>query len=345
MPTIKDVAREAGVSIATVSYVLNNKQAAVSAPTRRHVIEAAERIGYRPNVTARNLRSSQTRLIGYAWYDAPGNEAPSGRLNSVLEWFTFYLARAAEQAGYHLLTFTYPIGEPEPTYHELIRTGRVDAFVLAGTVADDARVQFLIEQGFPFVSFGRSNPEWQFPWVDTDGKEGVQQAVNYLVGLGHRRIAMLGWPEHSLTGNFRLAGYLEALTQAGMPVNPNYIWRGDHTVQAGRDAVEWFCRLPASEQPTAIVAVSDLMAIGLMQEAARRGLDVGRRLSVIGFDDVPMTEFLRPALTTIQQPIPEIGEALISMLETVLNKQEADVANLLIPPRLVIRDSCAPPLD
>src|SRR5215213_4303179 len=108
MPTIKDVAREAGVSIATVSYVLNNKADAVSEPTRKHVIEAADRIGYRPNVTARNLRSNQTRLIGYAWYDAPSENVPAGRLNTVLDWFTFYLARAAEQSGYHLLTFTYP---------------------------------------------------------------------------------------------------------------------------------------------------------------------------------------------------------------------------------------------
>src|SRR5690606_15182032 len=209
MPTIKDVAREAGVSIATVSYVLNKKAVAVSPETRRRVLEAARRIGYRANVTARNLRSSETRLIGYAWYEPPPYDAPFGRLNPILDCFAFYLARSAEQAGYHLLTFTYPPDDPTPTYDELIRMWRVDAFVLTGTVDNDPRVRFLLDQAFPFVSFGRSTEAWDFPWVDTDGRAGVRAGVEYLISLGHRRIAILGWPEDSLSGNFRLAGYCD----------------------------------------------------------------------------------------------------------------------------------------
>ena len=344
MPTIKDVAREAGVSIATVSYVLNNKPDSVSEGTRVHVLAAAERIGYRPNVTARNLRSSQTRLIGYAWYEVPPFGAPLGRLNTVLEWFTYYLARAAEQAGYHLLTFTYPPDDPTPTYDNLILTGRVDAFVLAGTVADDDRVEYLLRKGFPFVSFGQSNPEWSFPWVDTDNRAGMYDAVGYLIGLGHRRIAFLGWPQDSLTGNFRLAGYRQALEEAGLPFREDYVLRGDHTEAAGRAALANLLAMPEDQQPTAVAAVSDLMAIGVMNEAQSRGLEIGRELSVIGFDDAPLTEYLRPALTTLQQPIPEIGEALIGMLEAVLNKQPQAADHLLVPPRLIIRESCAPPL-
>lgn len=343
MPTIKDVAREAGVSIATVSYVLNDKADAVSADTRLNVLEAAKRIGYRPNVTARNLRSNQTRLIGYAWYEPPPFGAPLGRLNTVLDWFTFYLARAAEQAGYHVLTFTYPPHDPAPTYDELIRTGRVDAFVLAGTVDSDPRVRFLADRAFPFVSFGRSNSAWDFPWVDTDSRAGVRAAVDYLISLGHRRIAMLGWPEGSLTGDFRLAGYRDALAAAGLAVPESYVLRGEHTEQAGRDAFARWCAMPAGTRPTAIVTASDLMAIGIMNEARQRGLQVGRDLSVIGFDDAPMTEYLQPALTTLQQPIPEIGEALIAMLEALLSKQPLEQAHVLMPPRLIIRESCAPP--
>lgn len=343
MPTIRDVAREAGVSIATVSYVLNNKHDAISVTTRQLVLEAAERIGYRPNATARNLRSNQTRLIGYAWYDVPDFGVPTGRLNTVLDWFTYYLARSAEQAGYHLLTFTYPLDDPVPTYEDLIRTGRVDAFVLAGTTVNDERVQFLLDQEFPFVSFGRSNAEWSFPWVDTDGRQGIRSAVEYLIGLGHERIAMLGWPEPSLTGNFRLQGYCEAMDSAGIPIRSEYILRGDHSVRAGQTAMATWCELPADQWPTAIVAVSDLMAIGVMNEAERRGLEVGKDISVIGFDDAPLTEYLRPALTTLQQPIPQICEALISMLEMILSKQDAEVTNMLIPPKLILRESCAPP--
>src|SRR5215510_7425809 len=125
MPTIKDVAKAAGVSIATVSYVLNNKDSFVGKETRQQVLEAVERVGYRPNITARNLKSSQTRLIGYAWH-----EVPHDQVNPVLDRFTYHLAQAVEAAGYHLLTFTHPLHDPYPVYNEMIRTQRVDGFIL-----------------------------------------------------------------------------------------------------------------------------------------------------------------------------------------------------------------------
>lgn len=337
MPTIKDVAREAGVSIATVSYVLNNKRTSFSEETRQQVLEAIERIGYSPNVTARNLKSSQTRLIGYAWH-----EVPYGQVNSVLDHFTYCLAQAAEAAGYHILTFTHPLHDAVPVYEELIKTQRVDGFVLAGTVADDERIRFLMEQAYPFVSFGRSNPEWKFPWVDTDGQRGVCEAVNYLLDLGHRRIAMAAWPEESISGEFRVAGYLQALQIAGIPLHPDYILRGVHSEQFGREALARWHRLPEDERPTAVIAVSDLIAIGVMNEARRRGMVIGDTLSVIGFDEAPMGQYLTPPLATVRQPIGEIGQALVAMLETILNKREPENCALLTGPRLVVRESCGP---
>ncbi|MBZ0295772.1 MAG: LacI family DNA-binding transcriptional regulator [Anaerolineae bacterium] len=334
MPTIKDVAREAGVSIATVSYVLNKKDTFVSQETRRQVLEAIERIGYTPNITARNLKSSRTRLIGYAWH-----EVPNDQVNPVLDRFTYYLAQAAEAAGYHILTFTHPTDDPLPVYNDMIRTQRVDAFVLAGTVRDDARIRFLQEADFPFVSFGRSNPDWDFPWVDTDGRQGVREATEYLIGLGHRRIGMAAWPEESISGSFRLQGYFDALDAADVPFDPAYLVRGKHSEQAGRDALAYWCSLPRDEQPTAIVAITDLVAIGIMNEAERRGIVIGRDLSLIGYDDVPMSQYLRPALTTVQQPILEIGQALMRLLQMVLIQNSSAAEHALISPRLIIRDS------
>ncbi|MBZ0281917.1 MAG: LacI family DNA-binding transcriptional regulator [Anaerolineae bacterium] len=341
MPTIKDVAREAGVSIATVSYVLNNKQSLVSSQTRQQVLEAIERIGYTPNITARNLKSSQTRLIGYAWHEIPRHD----QANSVLDRFTYFLAQAAEAAGYHLLTFTHPIDDPNPVYNELIRTQRVDAFVLAGTVSDDQRIRFLLKADFPFISFGRAHLNQDFPWVDTDGETGVREAVEYLISLGHRRIAMAAWPEESISGGFRVAGYMDALTAASLPFRPDYIIRGEHSEQAGREALAYWLTLPPEEQPTAVVAITDLVAVGVMNAAREHGLVVGRDLSVIGFDDAPMAQYLQPGLTTLRQAIPETGQALIAMLENVINKDPLAKQHILIPPSLIIRDSCAPPLN
>jgi DNA-binding LacI/PurR family transcriptional regulator len=336
MPTIKDVAREAGVSIATVSYVLNNKTEAISEDTRTRVWTAVRTIGYRPNVTARNLRSSRSKLIGYAWHEVSLEE-----VNTVLDRFVYSLARSAEAAGYHMLTFTFPKDAPIPVYDELIRTGRVDGFVIGSTVYDDPRVRFLLDQNFPFVCFGRANDGWEFPWVDTDGQQGTREAVDYLVSLGHRRIAMAAWPEDSLTGNFRVAGYLEGLRRAG--IEQALIARGENSEQTGRDAlVEWL-DLPADERPTAILCVTDLVAIGVMNEAERRGLVVGKDLSVIGYDDAPLAQYLRPALTTLRQPIEQVGEALITMLEDAIESVEPEQRHVLLPPRLIKRASCGSP--
>lgn len=339
MPTIKDVAREAGVSTATVSYVLNNKKSFVSKETRRQVLETAERIGYRPNATARNLQSNQTRLIGYSWHEVPAN----GRMNAVLDTFTYYLAQAAEESGYHVLTFTHPQSQPVDAYQSLILTGRVDAFVIAGTIRDDPRVRYLIEYGFPFVSFGRSNPDWEFNWVDTDGERGVHEAVDYLLSLGHTRIAMAAWPEESISGSLRVSGYQNALQAAGLPVRPEYIYRGIHTEETGRAALSYWWTLPPDQRPTAVVAVSDIIAIGVMQQAQKIGLEVGKNLSIIGFDDYPFTQYITPALTTVQQPITEIGQQLMVLLEQVLADKNAEPVTLLLPPRLIIRDSCGSP--
>lgn len=333
MPTIKDVAREAGVSIATVSYVLNDKTEAISEETRRRVWAAVRQTGYRPNVTARNLRSSESRLIGYAWHQVEADQ-----VNTVLDRFTYALARAAEAAGYHILTFTYPLDNPIPVYDELIRTGRVDGFVVGSTVRDDARVRFLLDRDFPFVSFGRANADWDFLWVDTDGEAGTGAAVDYLVGLGHRRIAMAAWPEESLSGGFRVAGYHAGLRRAGIAPNPAYLVRGENSEAAGRAALAAWCALP--QPPTAVVAVSDLVAIGVMNEAERRGLVVGRDLAVIGFDDAPLAQYLRPALTTLCQPIAEIGATLLTMLEAAIKGAPPAARHVLLPPRLITRASC-----
>jgi DNA-binding LacI/PurR family transcriptional regulator len=340
MPTIKDVAREAGVSIATVSYVLNGKHSSISTETRRLVWEAAERIGYMPNATARNLRASRSRLIGYEWH-----EVRSDQINAVLDRFTYHLARSAEEAGYHVLTFTSPADDPVRVYDELLRTGRVDAFVVSNTRVEDPRIRYLIDRGFPFVSFGRANPDWEFPWIDCDGRAGIRMAVEHLIAHGHQRIAMLAWPEDSLSGEHRVQGYRDALAAHGLPMAEPYLVRGiDENVLAA-EALDRWAALAPDLHPTAVVSVSDQIAIGLMNQAESRGIAIGRDLSLIGFDDTPTSQHLRPALTTVRQPIVEIGAHIMHMLEVLLGRgAEAAAPGLmqrLIAPELVERGTVA----
>lgn len=336
MPTIKDVAKEAGVSIATVSYVLNNKLDAVSEETRQEVWRAVEKIGYTPNVTARNLRSSRSRLIGYAWHEEPRSE-----MNPVLHNFAYFLAQASEAAGYHLLTFTYPSNDPLPVYDELIRTGRVDGFIIASTVTDDARVRYLMDRDFPFVAFGRANESWNFPYVDTDGEQGFRDGVNTLIGFQHRRIAMIAYDTESLAGNYRLSGYLNTMHDAGLSVPDHFVWHGIHSEQTGREALTFWWSLPPNERPTAILCVSDTIAIGVHEEAKRRKIHIGHELSIIGFDNMPVTPYLHPTLSTFEQPLEDIGRACIDMLCDTLSKHplENGRRKLLLPPRLILRNS------
>ncbi len=335
-PTMKDVAREAGVSTATVSYVLNDKPDSISEETRARVLSAVARLGYTRNITAQNLRQQRTRLIGFAW-----SEKPRDHPNAILDNFAYYLTRAAAEIGLRILTFTYPENDPIPVYADLVRTRRVDAFVVADTKPDDERIRFLIDSGFPFVAFGRSTPGWAYNWVDTDSRAGVAAAVDHLVALGHERIAMIAWPESSLSGNYRIEGYRLALERAGIAVNPRHLVRTVHSEQNGREAFAALWALPAHERPTAIVAVSDLLAIGVINGAREHGLRIGADLSVVGFDDEPMSQYVHPALTTLAQPLPAIADEVIVLLDRVLIGV-TDVTQHLVAPPLIVRASTGP---
>ena len=339
MPTIRDVAERAGVSTATVSYVLNNSRP-VSEATRQRVLQAAAELGYRPNVLAQSLQARASRILGYA-----PPPTPPDMVNPVLDEFLHSMADAAGRHGYHVLVFATSEGEPEHlAYQELIQRNRVDGFVLSNTVADDPRIAYLMEVDFPFVAFGRANEAWDFPYVDVDGKAGIQMAVEHLLSLGHRRIGLIAWPEDSLAGRYREAGYRAALEAAGLPLDPALIVRVPHSEASGRQAMNRLLDLPPEQRPTAVVALSDLMAIGAMNAALERGLQVGRDVAIVGFDDLPLARYLRPPLTTLRQPLHQVGELVIDMLLRLIRGEELPQRHVLLPPELVVRESSGRPL-
>lgn len=336
MPTIKDVAKEAGVSIATVSYVMNKRYELVSEKTRDHVLDTAIRMGYRANTIARNLQSQRTNLLAYAWHSNPADQP-----NMVMDQFTYQLAHAAEKQNYHLLTFTHPNNDPIAVYQDLIHSGRVDGFMLAGTIYNDPRIEFLMEKKFPFVSFGRANPEWDkyYDWVDTDGTAGMYIATDYLIKQGHQRIAFLGWPIDSLSGNYRLLGYQSAMNDNNLDIADSYVINKGYNDSSLDSAFNLWQKLPQSERPTALIAVADYVAVSAMRTAELYGYEIGKSMAIIGFDDAPFVRYLKPGLTTLAQPLEEISATMVDIIEALVSGKKPNKTHLLFPPNLIIRGS------
>lgn len=326
MATIKDVAKAAGVSTATVSYVLNGTKR-IGEEVEQRVRQAAERLQYHPNAAAQNLRRSQTHIIGY--------ELPiplPGDMSLFMQRFTYDLTLAAESYGYHLITFA-PTDTPLTIYQQLILSSRIDGFVISNTNWQDERLKFLLQSNFPFVSFGRSDLELEFPYVDVDGYEGIHQVMEHLLSLGHQEIAFIGWPEGSFSGDSRYSAYRDCLP--GVP----RVRRVQNDIEQGYYAARSLMENP----PTALVCVSDVLAIGAMRYLTEANYCIGADIAVTGFDDTPLAQYITPPLTSVQQPIREVVKNLIDMLVAAMEQTPAPPErHLLLKPSLIIRQSTVP---
>ncbi|TDE11791.1 LacI family DNA-binding transcriptional regulator [Jiangella asiatica] len=333
--TLESVAAAAGVSRQTVSNVLNAPER-VAPQTRQRVQEAIESLRYRPNRSARSLRTRTSRLLGYCV-----QPAPEGAINPVLDRFVHALTESAADHGFHVLLFTAPPGAAGlDRYAELLAQRAVDGFVLSDTVVADPRPVWLTEQGVPFVAFGRS---WSGPdhgrWVDVDGAAGIVEAVEHVHALGHRRVAFIGWPEGSGVGDDRLAGYLAACSRLGLTP---LVERDEGGVEQGRAIAG--ALLDDPEPPTALVCVSDLSAYGALRAVAERGLRPGADVAVVGFDDTPAARLPGVELTSVSQPIEEVGRDAVHMLLGALGVVEpppGPADHRLLRPTLVVRASTA----
>ncbi|TDD73154.1 LacI family transcriptional regulator [Jiangella aurantiaca] len=333
--TLESVAFAAGVSRQTVSNVLNAPER-VAPETRQRVEEAIQALRYRPNRSARSLRTRMSNLIGYCV-----QPALAGNINPVLDRFVHAVTEYAAEHGFHLLLFTAPAGSAGlDRYAELLAQRAVDGFLLTDTVVGDPRPGWLTEQGVPFVAFGRS---WSGPdrgrWVDVDGAAGMTEAVEHLHALGHRRIAFIGWPEGSGVGDDRVAGYTAACLRLGL--DPRVV-RAEGTVDTGRALAG--ALLDGADPPTALVCVSDLSAYGALRALADRGLRPGPDVAVVGFDDTPAARLPGVDLTSLSQPIEQIGREVVQMLLGLLGVVELPPGpeHRLLRPTLVVRASSRP---
>ncbi|MGQ0848807.1 MAG: LacI family DNA-binding transcriptional regulator [Actinomycetota bacterium] len=319
----------AGVSVGTVSNVLNAPYL-VSSDTRTRVLAAIADLDYHPNRTARSLQAQKTGLIGYRLPD-PG-------VSPALDVFLHQLVVTAAGHGLGIALFTSRPGQGETdAYREMIRIGAVDGFILSETNYQDRRVDLLTDLGFPFATFGRTVHQSPHPWVDVDGAAGMAAVVGHLVELGHRRIALMAWPEGSETGDTRVEGFKDGMATAGLAVDGDLVIRTANGFDEGR--VAGGNLLDRTQPPTAIVTVQDELALGAMSAVVERDLRPGRRLAITGFDDSQAAALSIPGLTSVRQPFDEVAEMLVGLLVDRLAGQGQPPRTVLLAPRLVTRAS------
>jgi LacI family transcriptional regulator len=304
--TIVDIAKAAGVSIKTVSRVINREDG-VGAATRARIEDIVAQLGYRPNVSARSLSSRRSYLIGVIFMRV-------GAYHYVGEVQVGAMA-ACRRAGYHLVVeqVDSPDGAGAKALECVLRAGRFDGLILTPPVCDNPEVLAVIEAaGLAYVRIAPDHDFGRSPYVFMDDREAAREMTGRLWDMGHRKIAFIDGPSDHGSARRRREGYLAALAERGGEVRPEWITPGSFYSLSGFDAAEALLSLP--ERPTAIFAANDEMALGVLAAAVKRGLSVPEDLSVAGFDDGPSASSAWPRLTTVHQPISEMANAATEML-------------------------------
>jgi LacI family transcriptional regulator len=328
---LEDVARAAGVSPKTVSRVLNDEPN-VRADTRERVSEVIERLGYRPHMWARSLASNQSYTVAIL-HDNPSPSYLTEVENGVLE--------ACDEHRFSMLVRPLHIGAAGfiDAVETMISDQQPDGLLLTPPVSDHAGLlERLRERGVRFASVSPRNRENTIG-VFMDEQHAAREMVGRLIGMGHRRIAhAIGHPAHGASG-WRMSGYLDALTEAGIEVDQKLIVQGDFSFESGVEAARRL--LEVDPAPTAIFAGNDDMASGVLWAAAEHGLRVPCDLSVCGFDDTPISRQVWPTLTTIHQPVRDMGRIACQQLLNVL-RGRGEGRMIQVPFSLEMRDSTAP---
>jgi LacI family transcriptional regulator len=331
--TIRDIARLAGVSIATVSRVLNDRPD-VSTETREAVLEVVRRLGFSTNRNARALSAGRTGLVGVT---LPMVHSP---------YFAYILAGASEalyeQDMRAILCPTLHQHEREITLLDRLMHGTTDGAILLLPEESSEELKALQDQRYPFVVVDpRVYLDEGIPAVSAAHASGAKRATEHLLSLGHRRIAAVTGPEGWMATEERRHGYHAALAAAGVMPDPRLVVTSNWLISGGFEATQTLLELP--EPPTAIFAFNDNLAVGAMRAARTAGVRVPEDLSVVGFDDTEEAAIVTPALTTVRQPLAEMGRMAVSLLGRLLEGQQVEALSVELATRLVVRESTAAP--
>ncbi|MBO8127131.1 MAG: LacI family DNA-binding transcriptional regulator [Firmicutes bacterium] len=341
MPTIKSVAKLAGVSVSTVSRVLNSS-GYVSAKTRKLVMDAVAKLDFRPNHVARSLVHRESKTLGLIVPDIANPYFPA-------------LARsvedAASAAGYVvILCNSGNMEESETRYLSWLRQRMVDGVLLAST---NQVTPERLGQDWPVVLLDRDLEGLNVDSVRVNNFLGAQEAVLHLVALGHRKIAHLAGPENVTTAKERVAGFRAALALAGINPDDQQVIHGPFSYEFGQAGMAQL--LSAGEVPTAVFCANDMIALGALKTCRERGVNVPLEVSICGFDDIFLAEHTDPPLTTVRQPIYEMGQAAVQMLLSRIKERSQKTPSgkpapyrgetILLEPQLVIRSTCSRPAN
>ncbi|MFF0307559.1 LacI family DNA-binding transcriptional regulator [Streptosporangium sp. NPDC004379] len=327
MARIKDVAVRAGVSVATVSRVLNASPS-VSEETRNRVYTAMTELNYVPNAVARSLRTEATRTLGLI-------------IGDILNPFFAELARsvedAAREAGY-----TVVIGnaderpEEQDHYVRTLIEQRVDGLLICPTAEVTPLVEQAAATGGPLVFIDRVLPGMDVPSVRVDGTAAIGELAGHLKRLGHRRVALISGPLRLSTGRERTDAFVKAAAEHGIELRPEYIRSGDFQLGSGRELTARLLDLP--EPPEVIFGGDNLMTLGALDEIRARGLRIPEDVALVSFDDVPWFPHMNPPITAISQPVAELGVRAVRVILDLLHGRPA--GSVVLPAVLVPRQSC-----
>lgn len=330
--TISQVANEAGVSTQTVSRVINDRPD-VSPETRRRVQAVIARLGYQPNAIARSLVSRRTRTLGLITADFSDY------------FFTQVIAGAEAEARqrdyFFMLGSTERNAQDEPEYIRLLTERQVEGILFArpSTEPDDRHLVSLLREGVPVVTTAYHLPGEALTVVDVDNVDGGRKATQCLIDGGHRRIGMIAGTPHWKSVTDRTQGFKLAVEAAGIAFDENRIEAGDWSYESGYEAM--IRLLERAPDITAVFSQNDRMAIGAMRALRESGRSVPEDVAMVGYDDVPAAAYCHPRLTTIRQPMREVGALAARLLiELIDNPEGGECHEVLLSTELIVRDSC-----
>lgn len=327
---IKDVAERAGVSVSTVSRVLNNGKY-VKPEVRQTVRQAIEDLDFVPNSIARSLVRKKTNLIGVI-----ASDLSTSFFSSTLS----YIEEAASQNRYNILVGNIKENlEKELKYLQVFKEMQVDGIIIMHEMMNKEIERFLKNITIPIVlCSARPSASVGCPSVNIDDRQAAYDTVKHLISLGHRKIAFIGGDVKEIsTGKLRYEGYLGALQDAGIKVRPEWVRFGNLKMAAGYDLMQSILKEKA--KPTVVFAVSDDMAVGALNCIVDHGLKVPEDISLVGFDDSGITETVRPKLTSLHQPIQQIGEMSVDILIKMIEGNAPGVKEVILHHQLIERDS------